>query len=87
MNRAELDQYGPDDLRALLAAATDDLLRLCAVVLYGSDDGGESDAASLQFTWAWTDPNTYSDGTCIVATATHTHIYAPPGRTEKGTRR
>lgn len=71
----ELDQYGAEHLRALLTAAVDDLLRLAASVL-GGGDGGAADAESLRYTWAWSDDaNTYSDGTCIVATATTTHIW------------
>lgn len=87
MNPDELAELDATELRALLVAAVDDVLRLCAAVLDGADDGGgESDAESLRYTWAWsTGDNTYSDGTVIVATATTRHLYAPPGRREEPT--
>lgn len=83
MTPNELDQFDDGAVRALLVAAIDDLLRLCASVAHGAHDGAEADAESLLHTWAWsTGPNVYSDGTVIAASTTDTHIYAPPGRRE-----
>lgn len=82
----DLDELDAAALRALVVAATDDLLRLCAVIAEGDSDGAQADAGPLRDTWAWpTGPNCYSDGTVIAARDSTTFIYLPPHRREKDT--
>lgn len=80
MNPKDLRSLDHSELLALLIAATDDLLRLCAAVTQGDADSyTQADAQVLADNWSWPEGNnTYSDGTVIVATDTRTHIYAPP---------
>lgn len=49
----DLDELDAAALRALVVAATDDLLRLCAVIAEGDSDGAQADAGPLRDTWAW----------------------------------